>query len=72
MITCNLNEIDTEPRLDDRSAELDGNGRVIQGSDGCATGRGNLPQRDMRDPKGSWNSAGVAQLASAGSNRRKR
>jgi len=28
MITCNLNEIDTEPRLDDRSAELDGDGRV--------------------------------------------
>jgi hypothetical protein len=44
VITCNLNEIDTEPRLDDRSAELDGNGRVIQGSDGCATGRGKLRQ----------------------------
>jgi hypothetical protein len=34
MITCNLNEIDTEPRLGDRSAELDSDGRVIQRGDG--------------------------------------
>jgi len=34
MITCNLKEIDTEPRLGDRSAELNSDGGVIQGGDG--------------------------------------
>jgi hypothetical protein len=44
VITCNLNEIDTQPRVGDRSAEFDGDGRVIQGGDGCATRRKQLPQ----------------------------